>query len=65
VRIPRLSRHADLIDPFAFAAFLGAAHGERDFDVMLECGARDIALLRLRKQLRRYFPDLVSRRQLC
>ena len=64
VRAPRLSRHADLIDPFAFAAFLRAARGERDFDVMLECRARDIALLRLREQLSRYFPDLVTRHRI-
>ena len=59
-REPRLSQHADLIDPFAFIALLGAAE-QRDFDVMLECKAKDIALLRLRRHLTRLAPDLVER----
>ncbi|MBN1642393.1 MAG: UV DNA damage repair endonuclease UvsE [Anaerolineae bacterium] len=64
IRAPRLARHADLIDPFAFAAFLGVARGERPFDVMLECRAGDIALIHLRRQLARYFPELVDRYQI-
>jgi UV DNA damage endonuclease len=48
--VPR--QHADLVDPMAFEAFLReAAHGQRDFDVMLEAKAKDLALLRLRAQL--------------
>jgi UV DNA damage endonuclease len=43
--------HADLIDPFAFARFLEDV-GERHFDVMLEAKGKDLALLRLREQLR-------------
>ncbi|MBN1580894.1 MAG: UV DNA damage repair endonuclease UvsE [Anaerolineae bacterium] len=57
---PRLSHHADLIDPFSFVAFLQAAEGLRDFDVMLECKAKDVALLRLRRHLDRFVPDLVE-----
>ncbi len=63
-RMPRLCQHADLIDPFAFIEFLRRAEGLRDFDVMLECKARDLALLRLRDQLRRFAPDLAARRGL-
>ena len=60
-REPRLSQHADLIDPFSFIALLRAASGQRDFDVMLECKAKDIALLRLQRHLDRLAPDLVER----
>lgn len=59
-RLPRLCQHADLIDPFAFIEFLRLARGLRDFDVMLECKARDLALLRLRDQLRRFAPQLAA-----
>jgi UV DNA damage endonuclease len=59
LREPRLSQHADLIDPFAFIALCHAAPGDRDFDVMLECKAKDVALLRLRRHLARLAPDLV------
>jgi UV DNA damage endonuclease len=53
-RLPQLRMHADLIDPIGFESFLlhtGAAAG-RDFDVMLEAKGKDLALLRLREQLR-------------
>ena len=42
--------------PIAFGRFLDDAAGARDFDVMLEAKAKDLALLRLREQLaqRRY-----------
>jgi UV DNA damage endonuclease len=52
LRLPQLRAHADLVDPLAFEDFLrGAAAGERDFDVMLDAKAKDLALLRLREQL--------------
>jgi UV DNA damage endonuclease len=70
-REPRLSQHADLVDPFSFITFLSAAQQNcaaehpydecRDFDVMLECKAKDLALLRLRRHLARLAPDLVQR----
>jgi UV DNA damage endonuclease len=64
-RLPRLSQHADLIDPFAFIDLLRLAPcRERGFDVMLECKAKDVALLRLREQLARLAPDLIERCQL-
>ena len=51
--LPQPRAHADTIDPFAFEGFLAeaGAAGVRDFDVMLEAKAKDLALLRLRAQL--------------
>ena len=50
--LPPLRAHADLIDPIAFEGFLAdAGDGSRDFDVMLEAKAKDLALIRLREQL--------------
>jgi UV DNA damage endonuclease len=51
--LPQLRAHADLIDPIAFSQFLAEAEGVREFDVMLEAKGKDLALLRLREQLRR------------
>jgi UV DNA damage endonuclease len=60
LRPPRPTQHADFIDPFAFIAFLRQAQGLRDFDVMLEAKAKDLALLRLRDDLGRFAPELLS-----
>ena len=60
LRPPRLTQHADFIDPFAFIAFLRHAQGLRDFDLMLEAKAKDLALLRLRDDLDRFAPELLS-----
>ena len=60
LRPPRPTQHADFVDPFAFIAFLRQAQGLRDFDVMLEAKAKDVALLRLRDDLRRFAPGLLS-----
>jgi len=49
--LPQLRAHADLIDPLGFERFLRDARDLRDFDVMLEAKAKDLALLRLREQL--------------
>jgi UV DNA damage endonuclease len=54
--LPPPRAHADLIDPFAFARFLDTAPRERHFDVMLEAKGKDLALLRLREQLRQDSP---------
>jgi UV DNA damage endonuclease len=51
--LPPLRAHADLIDPIAFSQFLAEVDGVRPFDVMLEAKGKDLALLRLREQLRR------------
>jgi UV DNA damage endonuclease len=49
--LPKLRAHADLVDPIGFERFMVDVAGERDFDVMLEAKAKDLALLRLRDQL--------------
>ena len=49
--LPPLRAHADLIDPIGFEDFLRGPAAGRDFDVMLEAKAKDLALLRLREQL--------------
>ena len=52
VVLPQLRAHADTIDPIGFEHFLTeTADGARDFDVMLEAKAKDLALLRLRDHL--------------
>jgi UV DNA damage endonuclease len=50
--LPDIRLHADLIDPIAFEQFLRYTAAGLDFDVMLEAKAKDLALLRLREQLR-------------
>jgi UV DNA damage endonuclease len=53
-RVPPVSRaHADFINPFEFVMFLERVAGV-EFDVMLEAKAKDLALFRLREDLRRY-----------
>lgn len=54
--LPQLRAHADLVDGIDFERFLRETAGAggtdgRDFDVMLEAKAKDLALLRLREQL--------------
>jgi UV DNA damage endonuclease len=49
--LPPLRAHADLIDPIGFEDFLRGPAAGRNFDLMLEAKAKDLALLRLRKQL--------------
>jgi UV DNA damage endonuclease len=51
VVLPPLRAHADLVDPIAFEHFLTGTVAGRDVDVMLECKAKDLALLCLREQL--------------
>lgn len=55
---PRPGHHADFLNPWEFAAFVEAALAVRDFDVMLEAKASDMALLRLRQDLQRYVPGV-------
>jgi UV DNA damage endonuclease len=49
--LPQLRAHADLVDPIGFERFMRDVAGVRDFDVMLEAKAKDLALQRLRDQL--------------
>ncbi len=57
---PHPSEHADFIDPFEFIAFyrMALVTSGRDFDIMLEAKARDLALLELRENLKRFAPEL-------
>ena len=50
---PRLKAHADFINPLEFVLFWQAVDADslRDFDVMLESKGKDVALLRLRREL--------------
>jgi UV DNA damage endonuclease len=51
-RLPQLRAHADLVDPIGFERFIrDVSAAGRDFDVMLEAKAKDLALIRLRDQL--------------
>ena len=57
---PIWTGHADFVQPFEFIRFLrDAAH--LTFDVMLEAKSKDLALLRLREDLKRYAPDVAGR----
>jgi len=58
---PLWTQHADYINPFEFIAFLRSAEGLPEFDVLLECKAKDLALLRLRADLAHYAPELAVR----
>lgn len=57
---PLWSNHSDYINPFEFMDFLRAAGSQRDFDVMLEAKAKDLAVLRLRRDLARFAPELLG-----
>lgn len=61
IRPPLPTQHADFAHPFEFTSFLRASQGLREFDIMLELKAKDLALLRLRDDLDRFAPDLAWR----
>ena len=52
---PILKAHSDFINPMEFILFWQAVKGKalRPFDIMLEAKAKDVALLRLRRELSR------------
>jgi UV DNA damage endonuclease len=52
--------HADFNHPFEFVSFMRQM-ADLEFDVMLEAKAKDVALLRLRRDLLRYGPDVAAR----
>lgn len=58
---PLWTQHADYVNPFEFIGFLRAADGLPEFDVLLECKAKDLGLLRLRADLARYAPQRAVR----
>lgn len=49
--LPQLRAHADMVDPVAFEFFLRETTHLRDFDVMAEAKAKDLAVRTLRDQL--------------
>lgn len=57
---PRPGHHADYLNPWEFGHFVEEAAGLREFDVMLEAKAGDLALLRLRADLERYLPHVAA-----
>jgi UV DNA damage endonuclease len=57
---PVWSGHADFCQPFEFISVM-RQFKEASFDVMLEAKSKDLALLRLRRDLQRYAPDVAQR----
>lgn len=55
LRSPKNKAHADFIDPMEFVLFWEAVQADtvRPFDIMLEAKAKDVALLRLRREFAR------------
>jgi len=58
---PQWTEHADFVNPFEFIALARAFPAGREADVMLESKAKDLAVLRLRADLKRYAPELGKR----
>ena len=60
LQMPLPHQHSDFLHPFEVIDLLQAAVSARlrPFDAMLEAKAKDVALLRLREQIRKYAPDL-------
>jgi UV DNA damage endonuclease len=57
---PIWTGHADFLNPFEFITVMRTAEG-LPFDVMLEAKSKDLALLRIRRDLSRYAPDVAAR----
>lgn len=57
---PIWTGHADFCQPFEFISFMRLLEGLK-FDVMLEAKSKDLALVRLRRDLQRYAPDVAKR----
>ncbi|MBA3947041.1 MAG: UV DNA damage repair endonuclease UvsE [Herpetosiphonaceae bacterium] len=57
---PIWTGHADYLNPFEFITFMRMAQ-ELEFDVMLEAKLKDLAVLRIRRDIERYAPDLAPR----
>ncbi len=60
LQAPVWTGHADFCQPFEFISLMRLLDGEH-FDVMLEAKSKDLALLRLRRDLQRYAPDVAQR----
>jgi UV DNA damage endonuclease len=57
---PLATQHGDYANAFEFCSFMREMQ-ELDFDVMLESKAKDLALLRLRRDMLRFAPDVAAR----
>ena len=57
---PVWTGHADFCQPFEFISLMRLLAREK-FDVMLEAKSKDLALVRLRRDLQRYAPDVAKR----
>ena len=57
---PVWTGHADFCQPFEFISFMRGFPASA-FDVMLEAKSKDLALLRLQRDLQRYAPDVAVR----
>jgi UV DNA damage endonuclease len=57
---PVWSGHADFCQPFEFITMMRSFE-RLEFDVMLEAKSKDLALVRLRRDLQRYAPDVAKR----
>ena len=51
IQAPLLRQHADYVDPWTFADFVGEL-ADLQFDIMLEAKAKDLALIKLRADLK-------------
>ena len=60
IKLPTWTEHSDFVNPFAFVDFLRATAGLPPFDVMIECKARDLAVLKLREDVARYAPEFAE-----
>jgi UV DNA damage endonuclease len=59
---PLPHQHSDFLDPFTVIDLLRDAQAAslRPFDIMLEAKAKDLALLRLREQIKQFAPELAG-----
>jgi len=57
IKVPSWTEHSDYVQPFEFIYVMRSSVA-LPFDVMLECKARDLALLKLRQDLKRFAPEL-------
>jgi len=60
MQAPMWTEHADFVNPFEFIAFARELPATNDVDIMLEAKAKDLAVMRLRADLKRYAPDLAE-----
>ena len=56
---PLPTQHGDYANAFEFFTFI-RDHSDLEFDVMLESKAKDLALLRLRRDMSRFAPDVAA-----